>query len=114
MHLVQVAKKPTEKGKVRQLEQQLLRSSPEPLMLTREPSRCSRGHRGSSRGPSFGPIHPPSCSLLRDTSLTSQPQPAPWWAVGPSSVQYFCVKLKQNKKLVTVICAVGIKKKKRK
>lgn len=36
MHLVQVAKKPTEKGKVRQLEQQLLRSSPEPLMLTRE------------------------------------------------------------------------------
>lgn len=59
MHLVQVAKKPTQRGKVRQLEHQLFWSSPEPLTLTREPWHCIPAEgRQSSAGPTSRAIHP--------------------------------------------------------
>lgn len=45
MHLVQVAKSSTQRGKIRQLEHQLFWSSPEPLMLPREPWHRIEGRR---------------------------------------------------------------------
>lgn len=60
MHLVWVAKKPTQRGEIRQLEHQLFRSSPEPLTLTREPwHHIAAEGRQSSPGPTSRPIHPP-------------------------------------------------------
>ena len=57
MHLVQVAKKPTQRGKVRQ--HRLFWSSPEPLPLTSEPwhHMAAEGRR-STQVPLLGPSIP--------------------------------------------------------
>lgn len=114
MHLVQVAKKPTQRGKIRQLEHQLFWSSPEPLALTREPwHHIAAEGRRSSAGPASRPIHPPQAACRVTPAFAPSPGLLRSGWSDPSFVQYFCIKTKLTEiNLVALISAVEMKKKK--